>query len=173
MSILGEGLSVVDERRIEHFYIREASLLAQRRYREWSELLASDITYQVPVRANRPLDQGPDHSVASFHMDETRRTIEMRIERFEGPAAWAENPASRMRYFIANLRATANGLPGTFGVISDLLFTRLHGSNPSYEVLTGERHDVLVDVDGELLLSERLVLLDNVTLPTHNLAFFL
>lgn len=173
MAVLGYGLSPDQERAVERFYSVETSLLVQRRYREWSELLTDDVAYQMPVRVNRPPDQGPDHSAESFHMDETRRTIEMRVERFEGPVAWAENPPSRMRYFVTNLRATVVEPTDEVDVISDFLFTRLHGANPQYEMLTGERHDRLVEIDGTLRLSRRVVLLDNITLLTHNLAFFL
>ncbi len=119
------------------------------------------------------MGSGPEHSPDGFHFDENRHTIAMRIQRFAGSSAWAENPTSRMRYFVANIRAQLGAQPDVIEVVSDLLFTRLHGTNISYEMLTGERHDVLRDCDGALKLAQRTVLLDNSTLPTHNLAFFL
>lgn len=173
MSVLAHDVEPADRDRIEQFYTNEAALLTARRYREWLELLTPDVTYQVPVRENRAPDQGPAISAESYHFDETHRTIEMRVQRFEGPVAWAENPPSRMRYFFTNIRASSLDNNGQFAVIGDLLFTRLHGSDPDYEMLTGERHDLLVDSEGEIKLARRLVLLDNVSLPTHNLAFFL
>lgn len=166
-------LEFADERRVNRFYLHEAMLLTQRRYVDWEGLLTDDIIYRVPIRVNRAVGTGPEHSADGFLFDETRRTIRMRIERFSGSSAWAENPASRMRYFVANLRAQRSAEPGGYDVVSDLLFTRLHGTNTAYEMLTGERHDLLRECDGALRLARRTVLLDNSTLPTHNLAFFL
>lgn len=166
-------LDWADERRVHRFYLHESVLLTQRRYEEWGALLTDEVSYKVPIRLNRAMGSGPEHSTEGFLFDETRRTIEMRIKRFAGSSAWAENPASRMRYFVANIRAERADEPGHLSVVSDLLFTRLHGTNTAYEMLTGERHDLLRETDDGLRLARRTVLLDNSTLPTHNLAFFL
>lgn len=161
------------ERRICHFLYEEAELLHERRFREWSEMLADDLVYRVPVRVNRPDDQGPPHSDRMYQFDETRRTIEMRIERFEGGSAWAEKPPSRCRYFVTNVRATLGDAPGTFDVRSNLLVTRLRGDDPEYTQLTGLRLDRLRQVGDSFVLAQREVLLDNTTIPMHNLALFL
>jgi 3-phenylpropionate/cinnamic acid dioxygenase small subunit len=161
------------ERRITHFLYREAELLHERRFDEWFELLADDLEYRVPVRVNRPEGQGPFHSHEMFHFDDDRRTIEMRIKRFQGGAAWAENPSSRCRYFVTNVRATTGQAVATYDVRSNLLVTRLRADDPTYQQLTGERIDRLREQGAGFLLASRTVLLDNSTLPMHNLALFL
>lgn len=171
--LVGPMVEAGIEREICHFLYREAELLHDRRFREWSVMLADDLVYRVPVRVNRPDGQGSAHSTDMFQFDENRRTIEMRIERFEGGAAWAENPSSRCRYFVSNVRAYAGSTPGTYDVRSNLLLTRLRGDDPQYQQLTGERRDRLRRAGENLVLVERIVLLDNTTLPMHNLALFL
>lgn len=161
------------ERQICHFLYEEAELLHERRFREWALMLADDLIYRVPVRVNRPDDQGSPHSTLMYQFDETRETIQMRIERFEGGAAWAEKPPSRCRYFVTNVRATYGEAPGTYDVRSNLLVTRLRGDDPAYQQLTGLRCDRLRRVGDSLVLAEREVLLDNTTIPMHNLALFL
>ena len=37
---------------VEDFYYYEADLLDERRFRDWLELLADDITYFMPIRRN-------------------------------------------------------------------------------------------------------------------------
>jgi ethylbenzene dioxygenase beta subunit len=108
-----------------------------------------------------------------FHFDDNRRTIKMRIERFQGGAAWAENPSSRCRYFVTNVRATTGQDITTYDVRSNLLVTRLRADDPTYQQLTGERIDRLREHGSGFLLASRRVLLDSSTLPVHNLAFFL
>lgn len=161
------------ERRIVRFLYHEARLLQERRYREWACLLADDLVYRVPVRVTRPEGQGPEHSDRMLHFDDDRATIQMRIERFEGGAAWAEIPSSRCRYFISNVEAFAGAQPGLYEVHCNLLVTRLRGDDAVYEQLTGERVDVLRVSGPEFLIAQRTVLLDNTTLPMHNLALFL
>ncbi|MFM7537528.1 MAG: aromatic-ring-hydroxylating dioxygenase subunit beta [Acidimicrobiales bacterium] len=160
------------ERRVTRFLHDEADLLSARRYREWEALLADDLCYRLPVRETLVPGQGSEHSEDMFHFDENRRTMRMRIDRFEGTAAWAENPPSRCRYFVSNIRAERRP-DGLVGVRSELLFTRLRRSLTEYEMLTGERHDALRERGDSFELVERTVLLDNTTLPTRNLAFFL
>jgi ethylbenzene dioxygenase subunit beta len=168
--------SLVDadtERRITHFLYREAELLQNRRFDAWLELLADDLEYRVPVRMNRPEGQGPAHSHEMFHFDDNRRTITMRIERFQGGAAWAETPPSRCRYFITNVQAMTGQAVATYDVRCNLLVTRLRGDDPTYQQLTGERIDRLREHGSGFLLASRTVLLDSSTLPMHNLALFL
>lgn len=161
------------ERRIARFLFHEARLLQERRYREWALLLADDLVYRVPVRVNRPEGQGSEHSDRMFHFDDNRATIQMRIERFEGGAAWAEIPSSRCRYFLTNVETCDGAQPGLYEVRCNLLVTRLRGDDPVYEQLTGERVDVLRASGGGFMIAQRTVLLDNTTLPMHNLALFL
>jgi PAH dioxygenase small subunit len=61
---------------------------------------------------------------------------------------------------------------GELHVTSNLLIYRGRLDTVEYDIVTGERRDVLVPVDGELKLRSRTVLLDHSTLPVKNLAIF-
>jgi 3-phenylpropionate/cinnamic acid dioxygenase small subunit len=62
---------------------------------------------------------------------------------------------------------------GEMAVGSSVLVYRSRGDKPTYDILSGERRDVLRRVNGTWKLARRMVILDNTTLPTHNLSFFL
>ena len=98
--ITGETL-----REVEQFLYREARLLDNRRFSEWLELFSDDLRYWMPTRSNRyPLNSkaisildasryeeeevsGEDELA---FMEETKKTLEMRVARLDTGRAWAE-----------------------------------------------------------------------------------
>jgi len=163
---------------ITDFLYREAELLDDGRHREWMDLVTEDVRYQVPIRITkeRILEGGVSGVVENmFHMDEDRDSLEMRVERVETGFAWAEEPPSRLRHFITNVRVgevreTSSGEESD--VRSNLLLFRSRWDEPEHVVLSAERRDVLRRVDGEWKLAKRVVILDSATLPTMNISFF-
>jgi ethylbenzene dioxygenase beta subunit len=161
---------------IERFLFREAELLDENRLREWLGLLTEDVRYQVPIRIAK--EQGAEPGITGvatdgFHLDEDYKSLEMRVERIETGFAWAEDPPSRLRHFIANVRSepSADDRDET-AVRSNVLVYRSRWDRPEHALLSGERRDVLRRVDGDLKLARRLVILDSTGIPTHNLSFF-
>ncbi|HVS85314.1 MAG TPA: 3-phenylpropionate/cinnamic acid dioxygenase subunit beta [Gaiellaceae bacterium] len=169
-------MSVATGASVEEFLFHEAELLDERRLREWLGLLTEDVRYQVPVRTAR--EQGAEPGVTGiatdmFHLDEDYASLELRVERVETGFAWAEDPPSRLRHFVANVRTSA--VPerdDELAVRSNVLVWRSRWDRPEHDLLSGERRDVLRLVAGEWRLARRLVVLDSTTLPTLNLAFF-
>ena len=160
------------------FLYREAELLDEGRYREWLALLTEDVRYQVPIRQAR--ERGADESAVTgvstemFHLDEDRSSLELRVERLETGFAWAEDPPSRIRHFVSNVRAArAEGREDELVVRSSVLVYRSRWDRPEHDLLSGERHDVLRRAGDGWLLALRSVVLDSTTLPTLNLSFFL
>ena len=85
------------------FYIREAWILDERRFREWLDLFTDDVFYFMPRRLNvhrheteRELTEVGD--LAIFEDDKTYLT--MRVERLETGMAWGEDPPSRTRHLV-------------------------------------------------------------------------
>ncbi|RDI94794.1 aromatic-ring-hydroxylating dioxygenase subunit beta [Meiothermus sp. QL-1] len=157
---------------------QEAELLDEGRYREWLGLLAEDVRYQVPVRVTK--ERGPEGGVSGVmegmcHLDEDYTSLEMRVARLETGFAWAEDPPSRLRHFVTNVRI-GEPKPTPLGeeaeVRSNLLIFRSRWDRPDYTLLAAERRDVWRQVDGGWRLARRTVILDSATLPTHNLSFF-
>jgi 3-phenylpropionate/cinnamic acid dioxygenase small subunit len=90
------------------FYIREAWLLDERRYKEWLDLFTDDVLYFMPRRKNVPRRElhrelTPLGDLAI--LEEDKRNLEMRVARLDTGMAWAEDPPSRTRHLIGNLEA--------------------------------------------------------------------
>jgi ethylbenzene dioxygenase beta subunit len=166
-------------REVLDFLHREAALLDEGRYREWLSLLTEDVVYRIPVRLTRERPpQGGYGGIAEgmLHMDEDRASLEMRVARLETGFAWAEDPPSRLRHFVTNVRV-GEPVRGDRGeeveVRSYLLLFRSRWDRPDLTFLSAERQDLLRRENGGWKLARRLVILDHSTLPTHNLSFFL
>jgi p-cumate 2,3-dioxygenase subunit beta len=87
---------------IEDLLYKEAALLDEWRLEEWLGLLTDDATYQVP-----PTDS-PDGDVRNtlFIIADDILRIRSRVKQLLGKSAWAENPRSRTRRIISNVRIT-------------------------------------------------------------------
>lgn len=164
------GISEEVYREVRDFLLREAELLDNGSYRDWLDCLTEDIRYQVPVRVTR--DRGVESEFVNEmgHLDEDYVSLEMRVMRLETEYAWAEDPPSRTRHFLSNIRIEPGDRGDEVRVKSNLLLYRTRGDDPHYDLLSAERHDVLRRVNGQWKLARRLVLLDQTTIGTHNLS---
>ena len=156
----------------ERFLIREARLLDDDRFAEWLALLEPEITIRIPVRQTRTVGAVSEFSATTFHMDEDRYSIEMRIARLGTDFAWAENPRSRCRRFVSNVDARRAG-PDTLEVDSYIMLYRTRGDSGIHEIITGRRADLLVRAGAAMHLATRTVYLDQTTLPISSLSVFL
>lgn len=157
----------------QSFLTREAGLLDDRELAAWLDLLTEDVTYDMPVRVTREAGSNrSEFSDEAFNYREDRSTLEARVERFQTEYAWSEDPPSRTRRFVSNVRvgdADGDETP----VESYLLVTRSQGDTPETTTLSAQRHDVLRRVEGDLRLAERVIHLDSTVLPMKNLSIFL
>jgi p-cumate 2,3-dioxygenase beta subunit len=88
---------------VEDFLYKEADLLDRWHLDEWLELLTDDATYQVP-----PTDvPGGDAKSTLFIIADDNSRIRARVKQLMGKSAWAENPPSRTRRLISNVRVLA------------------------------------------------------------------
>lgn len=167
---------------VEQLYYDEADLLDQGRYVDWLEMLADDLDYWMPTRTNRLRRQQAlsiaARREAAFY-DETKESLAWRIRRFDSGMAWAEDPPSRTRHLITNVRVwhvDPEQHPG-FG-IDDLVATSnflLYRNRLEREegVHAGGRTDVLRRAeDGRLLIARREILLDQNVLLAKNISTF-
>lgn len=164
--------SEVYNRLLETLY-DEAAALDERRFDDWVAMLSPDLVYQAPIRLTRT---GPnkDRDVmrTMFHMDEDYGSILMRTGRLQ-KSAWAEDPPSRCRRFITNVRVGECEAAGEYEVVSYLYLERSRGDNPHNEQLTAERRDVWREADGGYVLVRREIIVDQSVLGMSNLAVFL
>jgi 3-phenylpropionate/cinnamic acid dioxygenase small subunit len=156
------------------FYIREAWLLDERRFREWLDIFTEDVLYFMPRRKNvlrRELHREvtPLGDLAIF--EEDRRYLEMRVARLETGMAWAEDPPSRTRHLIGNLETTRFE-SGEVSARTAFLVYRSHLETDS-QLLSGSREDVLRPIDRTWKVARRTIVLDANVLLDKNLSVFL
>ena len=156
--------------RVVAWVFREAELLDGGHEREWLETMVSkDVVYQVPLRQTVERAHGTGFSDTTFHLNESYGSLMTRVRRNESGYAWAEDPPSRTRHFVTNIRlAKLDG--DRLALKSNLLIYRTRRDQTLPQLLSGERQDVLRLEDGDLKLVVRTILLDLTVLETHNLA---
>ena len=96
------ALSAADLTRaeIEDFLYQEAALLDEWRLAEWHALFSEDATYRVP--STDVPDAEPDNTL--FLIDDDAARLRSRVEQLLGKSTWSENPHSRTRRLLANVR---------------------------------------------------------------------
>lgn len=156
------------------FYIREAWLLDERRFKEWLDLFTDDVLYFMPRRKNvlrrelhRELTAQGDLAI----LEEDKRYLEMRVARLDSGMAWAEEPPSRTRHLVGNLEATPLD-NGEVSARTAFLVYRSHLETDS-QLLSGYREDVLRPVEGAWKIARRTIVLDANVLLDKNLSVFL
>jgi 3-phenylpropionate/cinnamic acid dioxygenase small subunit len=161
--------SPVYNRLLETLY-DEAAALDERRFDDWVAMLAKDLIYQAPIRLTRAGPQRDrDVMRTMFHFDEDYSSIELRTGRLQ-KSAWAEDPPSRCRRFITNVRVAELDAAGEYDVVSYLYIERSRGDNPDNEKMTAERRDIWREVDREYQLVRREIIVDQSVLGMSNFA---
>jgi p-cumate 2,3-dioxygenase subunit beta len=151
---------------VEQFLYAEAALLDEWRLEEWLALMAPDAGYLVP-----PLDaRDADHRDTLFLIADDRRTLASRVRQLLSGTTWAENPRSRTRRLITNVRileaderqarVTAN-------------FAVWRFQHEETHVYVGHYVNLLVRGAAGLMFRERRAVLDLETLRPHGKLSFI
>lgn len=176
-TVTRQRLASSDPRHAEvvDFMLLEAELLDDLNEREWlTEMVSRDIVYEVPVRETVERARGFGFSSTTFHLNENLGSLQSRVARGATLYAWAEDPPSRVRHFVANIRVSEHesGDPDYIRARSNILIYRTRQDQTNPQMLSGERRDVLRREDGHLKLLHRVVYLDLTVIGTHNLSLF-
>ena len=162
------------EREVTQFLYLEAEYLDETRYLDWyNTFLSSDLEYVVPTRTTRERKPGGSefHDV-SHHWRDTHGSMLVRVNRLLTDHAWAEDPASRTKRVVTNIRVQELG-PGEVFARSYLTLYRSQWDTTGYDLIMAERQDNLRKEDGQWRLTRRRVLLAHTVLGTPNLGVFL
>ncbi len=151
---------------VEDFLYREAGLLDEWRLEEWLELLTDDAVYQVP-----PTDstEGDARNTLFIIADDAVR-IRSRVKQLLGKFAWAENPHSRTRRMIANVRVL--GAEGD-DILVTANFAVFRMRYESVDTYIGHYSYKLIRGAEGLKIKERRAILDNEALRPHGKISFI
>jgi 3-phenylpropionate/cinnamic acid dioxygenase small subunit len=156
---------------VEEFLYREASLIDERRLDDWLTLLTDDIHYWMPIRRTTTAKEVENEFTKPGGMaffDDDRRTLGLRVQRLQVGRAWAEDPPSRTRHSVTNVRilnADANEI--LVALNFHLYRTRLDSEEDSW---IGKREDLLRRENGALKLARRHIYLDQTTILSQNMS---
>jgi 3-phenylpropionate/cinnamic acid dioxygenase small subunit len=172
------------------FLVDEAYLLDAQQYEMWLDTLTDDVRYVMPVRVTTARGAGFDTSPGMAHFDEDKYSLSQRVARFATEHAWTEDPPSRLRHFITNVRtfecSGPEGDPADNAQLivesAELLF-RSRGDVNESALLSCGREDLLrwcsdpqkgpQNTQKTLKLARRKIIADESVLRMQNLAVFL
>jgi phthalate 3,4-dioxygenase subunit beta len=160
--------------RADQFLVEEAYLLDGHRYEDWLDLLCPDIRYLMPVAVTTARGAAESGRPPMAHLDEDLFSLRRRAHRLATEHAWTEDPPSRLRHFVTNVRTFEGPGTGELSVESYVLLFRSRGDTRDAELLSAGRSDVLrLEEDGRCRLARRTVHVDEAVLRTQNLAILL
>ncbi|MFZ5912889.1 MAG: 3-phenylpropionate/cinnamic acid dioxygenase subunit beta [Pseudomonadota bacterium] len=172
--------ALLRQRDVEAFYYHEAELLDERRYEEWLDLLAEDIVYFMPLRRNvqygsQDRAENTREGLDAAWFDEGKQTLTQRVRQIRTGIHWAEEPLSRVRHLITNVRISDTS-PEDAGdreieAKSNFLVYR-NRIDDETDIFAGQRTDRLRHENGGWKVAKRVILLDQSTLLAKNLTFF-
>jgi phthalate 3,4-dioxygenase beta subunit len=171
----GRTLPFSDERHLQahQWLVDEAYLLDAQAYEEWLALLTDDIHYLMPVRVTTALGAGFDTSPGMAHFDEDKYSLSRRVARFLTEHAWTEDPPSRLRHHLSNVRTFATDDPDHLVVDSATLLFRNRGDVREGSFVSAAREDLLRRTGEGWKLARRTILVDDAVMRMQNLAIFL
>lgn len=193
MSSPGEhaGRHAVDlerQHRVEQFLYREADLLDTFAMDEWLDLVAEDVELRVPVRTARdPGAEASEFSEETNYLREDYAMLRERVGRLNKEYAWSENPRSRVRHVLGNVRILAgdesdgrnegDGRDASDGwdegeelvVANTQHVYRSYGDTPDHDLISARRETTLRRTGSSFEIAERVVYLDHSILNTRNL----
>ncbi|MFY9935086.1 MAG: 3-phenylpropionate/cinnamic acid dioxygenase subunit beta [Streptosporangiaceae bacterium] len=156
------------------FLVEEAALLDAADYAGWLELVDEDIRYVMPVRVTTARGAGFDSLAGMGHFDEDMYALRKRVQRLATDHAWTEDPPSRTRHFVTNVRTFRDQHePAELRVESALLLFRSRGDTREPSLISAGRADLLRETADGLRLARREITVDESVLRTQNLAVFL
>ncbi|MDF1819626.1 MAG: 3-phenylpropionate/cinnamic acid dioxygenase subunit beta [Immundisolibacteraceae bacterium] len=145
---------------VQQFLYREARLQDAQAYRDWLTMLTDDIHYWMPTREQRyrsnPMEPDITHAA---HYNDNYADLETRIRRTETGTCWSEDPATRSAHVVTNIEVELTDSPNEYRVYSLIAVYRNMNEDEEH-TLYGHREDILRNVNGELKLARRKIIID-------------
>lgn len=172
---IGDSLGFDDARHhlAHRWLVEETYVLDRQDYDVWLDLLAQDIHYFMPIKVTTALGTGYDTAKRMAHFDEDKYSLSRRVARFQTEHAWTEDPPSRIRHHLSNVRTFATRYDDELIVESAVLLFRSRGDIREPSLISAGRTDLLRREAGRWVLARRHIAVDESVLRTQNLAIFL
>jgi 3-phenylpropionate/cinnamic acid dioxygenase small subunit len=165
---------------VEDLYYHEADLLDGRRFRDWLDMLADDISYFMPIRRNVKFGQheareNTRRGEGISWFDEDKWTLTKRVEQILTGVHYAEEPLSRICHMVSNvqIKAVRPDLenPEELDVTSRFL---VYQNRVEYETYTfvGKRNDTIRTTASGWKIARREIILEQNILLAKNLSMF-
>ncbi len=154
-------MSVKLRHEFETLLIDEYWLLDNSYFEDWLDLMSDEIRYWAPVREN--LDRNEEDFFQPdllTHFDENKTEMGLRVARLRTGSAHAEEPPSRQRHFVSNIKILDASEANLIKVASNFIVFR---SRPGHEehLFIGSRQDHWLRLDNSWRLQERLIIFDH------------
>ncbi|MHC3001318.1 3-phenylpropionate/cinnamic acid dioxygenase subunit beta [Gordonia metallireducens] len=171
----GPSLPFDDARHLtaHKWLVDETYILDHQDYETWLDSLSEDIHYFMPIRITTALNSGYDTAKRMAHFDEDKYSLSRRVARFHTEHAWTEDPPSRIRHHLSNVRTFATDTPDELIVESAVLLFRSRGDVREASLISAGRTDLLRREGSVWRLARRHIAVDESVLRTQNLAIFL
>jgi phthalate 3,4-dioxygenase subunit beta len=145
----------------EELLIDEAWLLDTDQLEAWLELFADDLRYWAPVRANLGRDAEHLHQPHLLaHFDDDRMTLGLRVARLRTGMAHAEEPPSRIRHCVSNVKILDDSTADRVHVASNVMIFRGREGRDEH-LFVAQRRDWWRREATGWRCSERFVLVDH------------
>ena len=161
---------------ISQFLYAEAQLLDDCKFRDWLDILGEEMLYTLKTVTNAQT-RDRRKSIAppsTWIFQDTKAVLERRIAKVETGMSWSEEPPSRTRHLITNIRVEPTEQADEYVVHSNYM---LYRSQKEKDVLiyVGKRVDLIRKNDESRLgwtIAKRDITLDQATLTSHNITVF-
>lgn len=158
---------------IMQFLIEEAYLLDDGHFKQWLELLEDDMMLTMPVRQTMSRKRGDGTARNSYWLFDDKEALTFKAERYLGDSAWADDPPSRLRRLITNLRVQQTGNPNEYLAQSYLLLQRSTSNQHHFAPFSARRDDILHKTAKGWRIAKRNILVDQAVIGQPNLGFVL
>lgn len=156
---------------VEQFLYEEAALLDNKEFVKWMELIADDIHYWMPIRrtvTNKERNMEFTKIGDNSFFDEDKEYLAMRAKKLDHTLSWSENPGSRTRHNVSNVRIVeVDGNEIEVELNFHLYRSRLNDAENNWY---GRRRDRVRRVGNGFQLVKRHIFLDHTIIHSSNLS---
>jgi p-cumate 2,3-dioxygenase beta subunit len=145
---------------IEDFLFAEAALLDELKLEDWLKLFLDEAHYKVPALDVREASDQDSLYLVSDNMSRLRS----RVRQYQGRAMWVENPPSRTRRIVTNVRILSADA-SEIRVAANFVVYRVR--DDLVDAYIGRYEHVLVPTEAGLRFKERKAILDLEALRPH------